>query len=93
MFAVKNRVSGEKKTCPCLSVSACCSSDCNLACCSCGFFPSIFCCENSFLQDPLDRYFYSHLVDFYGTIVGKYTSPMDPMGILWDLLEMSGVEM
>ena len=23
---------------------------------------------------------YLHLVDFYGKLVGKYTSPMDPMG-------------
>ncbi len=31
--------------------------------------------------DPWDeRYIYLHLVDFYGELVGKYTSPMDPMG-------------
>ena len=30
---------------------------------------------------PWDRYIYLHLVDFYGFHVGKYTSPMDGMGI------------
>ena len=25
-------------------------------------------------------YIYPYLVDFYGKLVGKYTSPMDPMG-------------
>ena len=28
-------------------------------------------------------YIYLHLLDFYGVHVGKYTSPMDPMGIVW----------
>ena len=28
-------------------------------------------------------YIYLHLVDFYGFHVGKYTSPMDPMGMLF----------
>ena len=26
-------------------------------------------------------YIYLHLIDFYGKVVGKYTNPMDPMGI------------
>ncbi len=26
-------------------------------------------------------FIYLHLVDFYGFHVGKYTSPMDPMGL------------
>ena len=26
-------------------------------------------------------YIHLHLVDFYGKLVGRYTSPMDPMGI------------
>ena len=26
-------------------------------------------------------YIYLHMVDFYGFHVGKYTSPMDPMGL------------
>ncbi len=30
---------------------------------------------------PWDWYIYLHLVDFYGFHVGKYTSPMDGMGI------------
>ena len=30
-------------------------------------------------KDPWDWYIYLHLVDFYGELVGKYTSPMDPM--------------
>ena len=29
---------------------------------------------------PCDWHIYLHLVDFYGFHVGKYTSPMDPMG-------------
>ena len=28
-------------------------------------------------------YIYLHLVDFYAFHVGKYTSPMDPMGYKW----------
>ena len=29
---------------------------------------------------PIEWYIYLHLVDFYGKYIGKYTSPMDPMG-------------
>ena len=38
------------------------------------------CCSNGLVQPPTRIYFYLHLVDFYGFHVGKYTSPMDPMG-------------
>ena len=38
-----------------------------------------------FLETPISHrihvwYIYLHLVDFYGKYIGKYTSPMDPMG-------------
>ena len=40
-------------------------------------FPIIRC----LFSYPWDWYIHLHLVDFYGKWLGKYTSPMDPMGI------------
>ncbi len=33
------------------------------------------------IHHPWDWYVYLHLVDFHGFHVGKYTSPIDAMGI------------
>ena len=35
-----------------------------------------------FPQDPWDWYIYLHLLDLLGKYIGKYASPMDPMGFL-----------
>ena len=43
------------------------------------------CSSQSTPYHPWDWYIYLHLVDFYGKCIGKYSSPMDPMGYQWSL--------
>ena len=46
---------------------------------------SLFLCQKSYSHRIHVWYIYLHLADFYGIHVGKYTSPVDPKGLLMQL--------